>query len=194
MKIIYIDIETTGTNIQTCAIHQLSGIVVINGEVKEEFDIRAKPFADCEIDSKALEVSGINREDLNNYQSSFEAYVKFKAALSRHVNKYDRLDKFFFAGYNCAAFDMPFVRKFFERCGDKYFGSLFWSVSLDVMILAGEHLKHERRGMPDFKLKTVAEKLGIEVVETKLHDALYDIRLTMQVYEKVAPKHKTVTI
>jgi DNA polymerase-3 subunit epsilon len=39
--------------------------------------------------------------------------------------------------------------------------------------------------MSDFKLRSVAKQVGIEVDESKLHDAQYDIELTYQIYLKV---------
>ena len=42
--------------------------------------------------------------------------------------------------------------------------------------------------MKDFKLSTVARQCGIEVCDESLHDALYDIRLTMEVYKKVVSR------
>lgn len=39
--------------------------------------------------------------------------------------------------------------------------------------------------MPDFKLKTVARFLGVPVDETKLHDAAYDIDITMKSFDAI---------
>ena len=36
--------------------------------------------------------------------------------------------------------------------------------------------------MENFKLMTVARFLGIEVDESQLHDALYDVKLTKEIY------------
>lgn len=68
---------------------------------------------------------------------------------------------------------------------DKYFNSWFWIDTIDVMVLASNKFAKERHKFTDFKLSTVAQKLGIEFDETKLHDALYDIELTKKVYEKL---------
>jgi DNA polymerase-3 subunit epsilon len=38
--------------------------------------------------------------------------------------------------------------------------------------------------MENFKLMTVARTLGIEVDESQLHDALYDVKLTKEIYER----------
>lgn len=42
--------------------------------------------------------------------------------------------------------------------------------------------------MENFQLRSVAKYLGIEVDETKLHDAKYDIYLTLEIYKIVTQK------
>lgn len=39
--------------------------------------------------------------------------------------------------------------------------------------------------MPNFKLKTVAKELGLDVEDDKLHDARYDVLLTRDIYRIV---------
>jgi DNA polymerase-3 subunit epsilon len=58
------------------------------------------------------------------------------------------------------------------------------------MILATQYLLHERHKMPSFRLSRVAKHLGIEVLDENLHNAQYDIDITMQIYHKV--KGKTI--
>jgi DNA polymerase-3 subunit epsilon len=51
------------------------------------------------------------------------------------------------------------------------------------MVLAAFKLKTERTNLENFQLKTVAKYLGIEVDESRLHDAQYDIYLTYELYK-----------
>jgi len=53
----------------------------------------------------------------------------------------------------------------------------------DVAKLARILLMEKRHQMPDFKLMTVAKFLGIEVDPEKAHDAMYDIDVTMRIFE-----------
>jgi DNA polymerase-3 subunit epsilon len=76
------------------------------------------------------------------------------------------------------------LRSWFVKNGDKYFGSWFWSNSLDVMVLATQKLLSKRAKMENFKLKTVAAEFGITIDEQRLHDAQYDIDLTRYIYSK----------
>lgn len=88
-------------------------------------------------------------------------------------------------GYKLAGFDNQFLRGFFLQNGDNYFGSWFWSNSIDVMVLASAYLADRRAEMENFKLSTVAKFLGVSVSDDSLHNALYDIELTRAVYDIV---------
>ena len=74
---------------------------------------------------------------------------------------------------------------FFNLNGDTFFGSYFWSDSIDVLVLASEYLEDRRVDMPSFKLKRVATELGIVFDKTDLHGALFDAMLTRQIYRIV---------
>lgn len=193
IKQVFIDLESTGTNPETNGIHQISGIIVIDGKTEDEFDFKVRPQIGTVIDPKALEIGGVTADEIGKYAEPGLVHRQLIKLLSRYVDKFKSYDKFHFCGYNSAYFDMPFLRKFFTRNGDNYFGSFFWSASIDVMILAAEHLKAIRHVMPDFKLSTVAAQLGITVNDGMLHDGLYDVRLTKQVYDFITKK-ETVTV
>ena len=187
MKVIFFDLETTGTLVNKHSIHQLSGEIVIDGETKETFDFRVQPNPKAEILQEALDVAGVTKEQVLSYPPMVEIYQKFTQMLSKYVSKYDKKDKFFLAGYNNASFDNQFLRAWFIQNGDKYFGSYFWSNSIDVMVMATPYLAHKRSEMENFKQGTVAKTLGIQVDETKLHDALYDIKICRAIYDIVSP-------
>lgn len=184
-KIFYFDLETTGTKYWRNGIHQISGLIEINGEVKEEFDFHVQPNPSAEIDPEALKVGGVTLEQIMAYPPMGEIHEKLKYMLNKYVNKYDKKDKFFLCGYNNAPFDNPFLRAFFVQNGDNFFGSYFWSGGIDVMVLALDFLKYRRADMNNFKLMTVAEEMGIKIEEEKLHNATYDIYLTREIYRRI---------
>lgn len=43
MKIVFFDLETTGTNPGKHGIHQISGEIVIDGQTVEQFDFKVRP-------------------------------------------------------------------------------------------------------------------------------------------------------
>lgn len=183
MKLAYIDLETSGLIAEKHGVHQIA-ILVGN----ESLVIDCNVIPDSWIDDKALEIGGKTKEQLESSMSAREAKTKFDAFIGRFVDKFNKHDKLVFIGYN-AIFDYQFLRSWYTRQGDKFFGSYFWHPPLDVMTLAGFHLMEKRPLMVDFKLGTVAKELGIAVQDTELHDALYDITLTKAIHEKLSTKN-----
>ena len=183
IKKIFYDLETTGLDPVINGIHQLSGCIEIDGNVAEYFNFKMKPFPKDELEPKALEVGGITIGDLATYPEPQEVYKKFLSLMGKYVNKFDKKDKFFLYGYNNRKFDDNFLRSWFDKIGDKYFGSWFCQYTSDIMVLAVEYLLEDIPDMENFKLMTVAKHLGIEIDETKAHDAVYDIDISRRVYE-----------
>ena len=184
-KLFFYDLETTGTKYWRNGIHQISGLIVINGVEVEEFNFKVKPFEKAVIEDEALNVAGVTKEDILNYEPMEVVYEKLISILSKYINKFDKLDKFHLVGYNNSSFDNQFLRAYFVQNNDQYFGSWFWVETIDCMVLACNRLKDDRTKLPNFQLKTVAQWLGIKVEENNLHDALYDIRITKQIYDLI---------
>jgi DNA polymerase-3 subunit epsilon len=185
MKIFYYDLETTGTNPGKHGIHQISGMIEIDGKVMEEFDFHVQPNPRAIIEDAALAVGGVTKEQIMSYPEMGVVYNQLVTMLSKYVDKYDKNDKFFLCGYNNAAFDNQFLRGFFLQNGDNYFGSWFWANTLDVMVLATLALADRRAQMENFKLSTVASAMGVEVNAGELHNAMYDIYLTKAIFDKI---------
>jgi len=186
MKLFYFDVETTGLSASKHAIHQLSFIIEVDGEEKKRYNYNIRPFEGAEINEDALKISNVTKEQINNNELSYkEAFNKLKTVLSYYVDKFNKKDKFFLVGYNNASFDNHFLRALFLQNGDNYFGSFFWSSPIDVFILASFARMKERSEMPSFKLKDTAISFGIEVEESRLHDAIYDVELTREIFKKL---------
>jgi DNA polymerase-3 subunit epsilon len=64
MKVVFFDLETTGTLVNKHGIHQLSGEIIIDGEVKETFDFRVQPNPQALIEQEALDVAGVTKEQI----------------------------------------------------------------------------------------------------------------------------------
>ena len=166
-KLFYFDLETTGVKHWKNGIHQISGAIEIDGEIKEYFDFKVQPYHAAIIEKEALDIAGIIESDLLTYMPFKECYLAICKLLAKYVDKFDKKDKFFLVGYNNAGFDNSFFRAFFVQNMDNYFGSYFWSSHIDAMVLAGQHLMDIRPTMIDFKQSTVAKTLGIEVDESR---------------------------
>lgn len=185
IKTFYFDLETTGVRYWRNGIHQIAGLIDIDGEIVDKFDFKVKPHPKAVIEQEALDVSGKTVEEVQNYPPMDVVFNELIQLMDKHIDRYDKKDKFVMAGYNCAGFDSQFLRAFFVQNGDKYFGSWFWSVQVDVMIIAMDALKHERQDMINFKLATVCGHVGVPFNEEEAHDALYDVIKTRELYHAI---------
>jgi len=189
MKLLFFDLETTGTLVNKHGIHQISGMVVIDGEVKETFNLHVQPNPQALIEPAALEVGGVTEAQIKAYPPMGVIYNQFVDMLSKYADRYNKKDKFFLVGYNNASFDNQFLRAWFIQNDDKFFGSWFWANSIDVMVMATPYLAEQRADMENFKQGTVAKTLGIAIDDSKLHDALYDIEVCKAIYDKVCARY-----
>ena len=184
-KLFFYDTETTGVKFWKNGIHQIAGIIDIDGEIKESINLHPRPHPRAIIEEEALKVGNVTRKQIFEYDDMSVIHKKLTDRLAVYVDKFDPSDKFFLIGYNNRGFDDSFLRAFFKQCGGDYFGSWFWSNPIDVMVLAAEKLMDVRAEMVNFKLMTVAKHFGIEIDKYQLHDAFYDAQLTRDIYYKI---------
>lgn len=182
MKLLYCDVETGGLSPKKNPLLQLAGIIEIDGVEKEAFNYMIQPGEDDVVEPKALEVNGLTFGDLGGFDPPARVLAGFKMLMKQFVSPYNKKDKFHFIGYNSHSFDMPFIREFFKKQGDSYFGSWFFYPGIDVMLLAAHQLMGQRQNMENFKLHTVCKRMGIAVDDEMLHEALYDVELTKKLY------------
>jgi len=181
-RIVWIDVETTGLNCKEDKIIELAALYE-NGKEKSVFHTYILP-AEKPTDFTVIEeLTGITWEYLEkNGIASAEAYSKFSDWLGERINKYDKKDKAIFAAYN-AKFDNDFMREFFKHNFDNYFGSWFYSASLDIMGTAVLCVKLGLIPAPEnFKNSTICQSFGIE---HKLHSAIEDIKASRQAQLKM---------
>jgi len=188
IKKLYLDLETTGTDYRIHGIHQIAGMVEIDGEVWETFNWRVRPHPRAQVTPEALAVCGVDELDLLGYPPMQDVYRAWRAMLETYVDPFDRGDKLFMVGYNINWFDAPFLRMWMELCGDHSTGAWFWAGNIDVMALAAEFLIDVRHEMPSFKLARVAKTVGLRVDPERTHDAMYDIELTRDIYQLIRSK------
>lgn len=185
MKRAYIDLETTGLFPYKHGVTQIAIIIEMDNQIVEQKDIRVRPFPSDEIQPRALEVQGRTEHEIMSYPEPDEAMIELETLLGTFVDKYNKNDKFVFVAYN-AKFDEEFLRKFFYKSNNKYFGSWFWTPTICAMHLAMHHLQSHRAKLPNFKLETICSALGLSTEEgAGMHDALTDIILTRQLYQEI---------
>ena len=108
IKLLYFDTETTGIDPIINDIIQISGIVEINDEVKEEFNFKVQPHSYENISKEALEVNGITIEQMKEYPTPQEVLSKLIKIFDKYVFKFNKADKFFPVGHNIR-FDVDFL-------------------------------------------------------------------------------------
>lgn len=187
MKYCIIDIESTGLDPQKNGILQVAGLIEIDGILHEPFNYWVRPFTSDKISEEALKVVGVTQDQWKTdekFLNPGEVFKKFTELLDRYVNKFEKTDKFFFVGYN-ANFDMQFLRSFWGKNQDNFFGSYFWYPPFDIMSMAVVVLREKRYLMSNFKLETVAKEFGIQEEENGFHDAFFDASVTYEIFKRI---------
>lgn len=187
MKILWIDTETTGLNREKCDIIQIAGIVVIDGEEKERFNLWCQPINWENIEPTSFEKTGMTLEKLKELPLPQQTYLKFKEILDKYIDRYNKEDKFFLAGHN-TQFDLDFLRLFFEKMGDKYFGSYFYYKIIDLMALSTILHTANLINLSSWKLEDIAKYLCVEF-SNNLHNAEIDVDLTRKCFCKLVSQY-----
>ena len=184
-KLCFVDLETTGVDREKNDIFQLATIITDpSGEnILDEMTLSFKPIQTKNFQDGALEKTGVTLEYLNSLElDSFDARNLFIDLIKEHVDPYNKKDKMHIVAYN-AAFDSDFLREWWRKAEDPYFGSLFWNPPICVMQASAWFVQRVRGALPNFKLGTVCESAGINWDESKAHDAQYDIQKTHELYK-----------
>lgn len=185
MKIFYFDVETSGLDPKINDILTLSGLIEIDGEVKETINLKIQPLNWNGISDEALKINGLTREEIKTFDLPIVAKQKLEAFFSRYVDKFKKNktseDKLLCAGYN-VNFDIQFLEEFWRKNNDKYIGSFLDYHKLDfasiILFLKYKGLLN----FPGYKLVDVANALGITF---KAHDAQSDILTTREIGNKI---------
>lgn len=183
-KYFFLDVETTGVDRQKHNIFQIGGILTDPDlNILDQCNITFRPHSLEYVDDGALEKTKMTREALSSLPlSSEEAYASFIGILSRHCNKFDKKDKIHFVAYN-ASFDVDFMREWFAKNGDTYFGSWFWNPPICIMQSAAWLTQRVRGALPNFQLGTVCQSAGLGWDENAAHDAHYDILKSLELFK-----------
>lgn len=180
-KIIWIDTETTGLNENKHSLIQIACLIEIDGQIIDKLDLKIRPFKGALISKESMEKNNITIEKLKSkeylpYPKAFEKFIKF---LEPHCNRYDREDKMVIAGKN-VKFDIRFLREFFIKNDDSYFGSWFLYPSINIENYIAELCAFDGLRLINYKLETLCKFFDIKL--DNAHDALCDIESTRNLY------------
>lgn len=177
MKVCYVDVETTGLSAYKNDIIQIAGIIAVDGIQRESFNFCCKPYDLTTVSDRALAVNGLALHDILRFDPPEEILMEVIAILDKYVDRFDKKDKFIFAGYN-ANFDKDFVQQWFKKGGNKFFHSYFEYKFFDVYPLFFLYAQVSKLSIPNHKLETAAKHFGITI---NAHDALSDIEATVKI-------------
>ena len=93
-KYCFIDTETTGTEVNVHGLVQVAALMVYDGDIMDKIDLNMRPFPDKAFSATALETIGKTREELDAQPNPREQWAMFTSWLQKHVDRYDKLDKF----------------------------------------------------------------------------------------------------
>lgn len=190
-KLLYLDLETTGTDPKIHGIVQLGALLEVDGAIVDRIETLVSPWPGAAWSPEAVEKTGIGPEKVAGAPSESAAWAMFTAFLGRHISRFNKQDKAFLVGYN-VGFDDQFLRAWADRVGDAFLGAYKWPDVIDVRGLAALRLMSVRGAMPNFQLGTVAATvLGRDLVDALLggramHDAMADIELTRELFLRLA--------
>jgi|AntAceMinimDraft_5_1070358.scaffolds.fasta_scaffold150706_2 DNA polymerase III alpha subunit (gram-positive type) len=169
----FIDIETTGFNVETQEIIEIACVIVkqnegVLGDIVEEFEFKIKPKRIEDASPEALSVNGYN-----------EMEWMFAIELEQAIKVFGEKTKdCIFVAHN-VAFDWSFIAKAFATT--KVENQMFF-MKIDTLTFAYAKL-HKNPTVTRFSLASLCEHFG--VTNNKAHTALADTHATVSVYKKL---------
>jgi len=160
-EIVVFDFETTGLDATINEIVEIGAVKIKDGKIIETFETLIKPKNS--ITEETTKIHGITNEMVENAPSIEQALPDFYKFTRGAV----------LSAYNIA-FDYNFLHIAAKR--QQY---NFNNRQVDTMHLATKHLK----GLKNYKLKTVAEHLGISLEHA--HRAIHDTTATAEIFIKL---------
>lgn len=180
MKLLFIDLETSGLNPKKHGVIQIAGIVEIDGEEKERFDLKCSLFSGQFMDSHALAVNGITEHTIRAYPEPSEAYEKLIAIFDKYVDRYNKADKFYMVGQN-PSFDYAFLEEWFNKNGNGFLYAYINYAKIDLIGLTAAFTVGGIIRPENMKLATIAKLFDVPLVA---HDAMSDIEATRAIFHK----------
>lgn len=160
---VVVDVETTGLRADQHEIIEIAAIHVVNHEVTDTFSTLIR--IDTAIPAAIVTLTGISDDMLRKsgvpLPEAMQAFLTFTA--NRRIVCHN------------AAFDYAFLKAACRKCHLPEFKNPY----ADTMQLA----KRQLDNVPNYKLVTLAEHMGIDT--TRTHRALDDCRMTYTLFEKL---------
>lgn len=193
MDILFIDTETTGLNPEENDVIQIAAVYYKNDIFHSEKNIKLTNDYPTKTNLGALAVNRTSFKTLytrKNNSDKEEALKEFCDWILT-LPKTNEKENIYIAGQN-VKFDINFMNSCLARYGITGFEDIFNRAPIDTMQI-GQFLRNN--GLINSysnSLIYLAQALGVNVDNSKAHDALYDTKLCVEVYYKMCDLVKGV--
>jgi len=196
MKYFIYDTETEGVNLVLSRPWQFAGILCNENEILEKFDLHID-IANINVSEGAAKVTGFN---LSEHNAKKQPISKTLDIFDRFIND----DDVVIMGHNILGFDIYQIRNLYHE-GERKIDWSYLTKCIDTHCLARgiAYEKKPPQKQPDFlawnfrmlndirrgtktNLGFLAKEYNVELDESKLHDALYDIEINFEVFKKMS--------
>lgn len=180
MRLLTIDVEATGVNAKKdCIVTLFLGIMEANGEFSEKHEFLFNPGV--EIPQEAMNVHGITNEHVQEHgiqvENHRDVFEKIRALIVDNIRDHNLPVVIYNAPYDTTIINSTLVRNGLNPIAwNDYF-------VIDPFVI-DKAIDTYRKGARS--LTSVATHYGIEVDETKTHDAAYDCYLTGRIVIELA--------
>ena len=161
---VVVDLETTGFSPLVDEIIEFGAILVVDGNVVDEFSSLANPGK--EIEPNIVRITGITNRALSEAPPVYEVLPEFLA---------------FIGDYPIVGHNISFDVNFLYDCAMRYCGHGIHNDFIDTARLARRSIQN----LPNHKLCTLLNYFGIE--NKHAHSAYCDAQCTYELYERLKP-------
>lgn len=180
MKLLFLDTETTGVDYTQNGIIEIAGIIEKDGREIERFNCKCKPFPGQLCKPDALKLLNISIDEIREYAEPQTVYREIIKIFDRHIDRYDKTDKFHMVGQN-TKFDYDFMNAWFKNNGNQYFYAYVNYHLIDIIQATALFKLASKIDVPNMKLETVANFFDIKF---NAHNAMSDIETTRLIFHK----------
>jgi len=188
-KVMWIDTETTGLEVDKHGLREVAFIIEIDNVVKERLllYIDTTTYKNEKYISKYVkDMMGVDEEELHKYPDSSAQLKQFIGFIGKYTILDAKNDNFTMAGFN-VEFDFNFIEEWFKDGGEYLsFYRSFGYQKIDVLEFV-RNLKYlDLFESENNKLETLCNHFGIEI---DAHCALSDIEATKKLHELLARRY-----
>lgn len=188
-KILFVDTLTTGINSERCGIYRIAGIICEEdkGTIRQKsgFDFLMRPFPQARITDESLAIGGMTRSRLIYLPDEKDVFKSFMSKIGEVIDIRHPKDKLYLVGLHSSTFDMPFIRAWFNRCGNEGFKNCFYVQTIDLSNLAAFVLMEERMNMANFYIDNMARTLNVTLHKDEKQSNIATIKTSIEIYAEI---------